>query len=72
MQMLEKLSTFNTVNLMWMPGHQGVPDNEEADRLAREGATEVPANQFAAIPFSVGKNLIKKQLPVPDADNPNR
>jgi hypothetical protein len=72
MQMLEKLSTFNKVTLMWIAGHQGVPDNEEADRLAKEGATEDPANKFAAIPFSVGRNLIKKQLPVPDADNPNR
>jgi hypothetical protein len=30
--------------------------------LAKEGAVEVPPDQFAAIPFSVGKNLIKKQL----------
>jgi hypothetical protein len=43
-------------------GHQGIPGNEEADRLAKEGAVEVPRNQFAAIPFSVGKNFIKKQL----------
>jgi hypothetical protein len=27
-----------------------------------EVAVEVPPDQFAAIPFSVGKNLIKKQL----------
>jgi hypothetical protein len=39
-----------------------IPGNEEADRLAKEGAVEVPPNHFAAIPFSVGKNLIKKQL----------
>jgi hypothetical protein len=28
----------------------------------RKGLLEVQPNQFAAIPFSVGKNLIKKQL----------
>jgi hypothetical protein len=62
MQVLEKLSKSNKVTLMWIPGHQGIPGNEEADMLAMEGAVEVPPNQFAAIPFSVGKNLIKKQL----------
>jgi hypothetical protein len=60
--MLDKLSEFKKVTLMWVPRHQGIPGNEEADRLAKEGAVEVPPNQFAAIPFSVGKNLIKKQL----------
>jgi hypothetical protein len=33
-----------------------------ADRLAKEGEIEVPPNQFTAIPFTVGKKLIKKQL----------
>jgi ribonuclease HI len=51
---------FNKVTLMWIPRHQGILGNEEADRLAKEGAVEVPPNQFAAIPFGVGKNLIKK------------
>jgi ribonuclease HI len=55
MQVLEKLSEFDEVPSVWIPGHQGMPGNEEADRLAKEGATEVPSNQFTAIPFSVGK-----------------
>jgi hypothetical protein len=55
MQVLEKLSKSNKVILMWIPGLEGIPGNEEADRLAKEGAVEVSPNQFAAIPFSVGK-----------------
>jgi hypothetical protein len=62
MQVLEELSKSNRVTLMWIPGHQGIPGNEEADRLAKEGAVEVPPDQSAAITFNVGKNLIKKQL----------
>jgi hypothetical protein len=51
-----KLSQFNKVTLVW------IPSNEESDRLAKEGTAEVPTNQYTAIPFSVGKKLIKKQL----------
>jgi ribonuclease HI len=47
MQVLEKLSRFNKVTLMWIPGHHGIPGNQEADRVAKEGAIEVPPNQFA-------------------------
>jgi ribonuclease HI len=47
---------------VWILGHQGIPSNEEADRLAKEGTVEVPPNQHTAILFSVDKKLIKKQM----------
>jgi ribonuclease HI len=50
MQVLGKLSEFNKVTFVWIPRHQGIPGSEEADRLAKEGAIEVPPNQFTAIP----------------------
>jgi ribonuclease HI len=54
MQVLGKLSEFNKVTLVWIPGHQGILGNEEANRLAKERATEVPPNQFSDVPFCVG------------------
>jgi hypothetical protein len=61
MQVLEKLSKFNKVTLMWIPEHQGIPGNEGADMLAKEGIIEVQPNQSAALPFSVVRNLIKNK-----------
>jgi hypothetical protein len=57
-----------TVTLVWIPRHHGIPANEEADTLAKEGTIEVPSVQFTAIPLSVGTKLIKKQLEIRHQD----
>ena len=62
MQTLGRIRELNKVTLECVPEHQGKPCNEEADRMAKEGAVEVPPNRFTAIPFSVGEKLIKKHL----------
>ena len=62
MQVLGKLSEFNNVTLVWIPGHQGILGSEEADRLAKEGAIEYPPYQFAAIAFSVGKKTHQEAI----------
>jgi hypothetical protein len=48
-QVLGRVSELNNVTLVWILG------SEEVDRLAKEGAIEVPPNHFAAVPFNVGK-----------------
>ena len=37
---LKKLSRRRKVHIMWIPGHEGHEGNEEADRLAKQGAVE--------------------------------
>jgi ribonuclease HI len=37
---LSRLAESNAVELIWVPGHSGIPGNEQADELARQGAEE--------------------------------
>lgn len=45
---LQSLSQLNSVKLLWVPRHQGVSGNKEADRLARIG---VETDNFLPEPF---------------------
>ncbi len=36
------LANRNEVTLIWIPGHQGIPGNEETDRLARQASAALP------------------------------
>ena len=38
-EVLETLSSENDVTLIWVPGHSGIPGNERADELARNGSS---------------------------------
>jgi hypothetical protein len=55
-------SESSKVTLACIPGRQGIPGDDEADRLAKETTTGVPVGQTAIIPFIVGKKFIKRYL----------
>ncbi|XP_020296935.1 uncharacterized protein LOC109861622, partial [Pseudomyrmex gracilis] len=62
MQTLNRLSERNNITLVWVPGHQGIQDNEVADSLAKLGTLEEPICQIVGVPFATGKNHIKDWL----------
>jgi ribonuclease HI len=49
---LNDLSARNQVKLLWVPGHEGIHGNEEADLLARQGSSQQPFGPEPTLPLA--------------------
>ncbi|KAJ8962335.1 hypothetical protein NQ318_018317 [Aromia moschata] len=63
-RILNDLASRNRVILTWVPGHSGVPGNEEANRLARVGSIGHPIGPepILGVPYSMGVSTMKELL----------
>ncbi|KAJ8944613.1 hypothetical protein NQ318_011469 [Aromia moschata] len=63
-KILNDLASCNRVILTWVPGHSGVPGNEEADRLTRLGSIGYPIGPepILGVPYSMGVSTMKELL----------
>ncbi|KAJ8925317.1 hypothetical protein NQ315_009147 [Exocentrus adspersus] len=52
---LESLARQEEVELVWVPGHMGIPRNERADQLARLGSGEPPQGPEPILGISKGR-----------------
>jgi hypothetical protein len=68
MQALGRINKLKKLTLVWTPRHQGIPGNQEVDRLAKAGAIKLTPSQTVVITFSVGKKLIKRHLELEQQD----
>ncbi|KAL5264058.1 hypothetical protein ACHWQZ_G005228 [Mnemiopsis leidyi] len=48
---LNTLGNNNKVSINWIPGHEGVPGNERADELARQGSSTRPVGPEPFVPL---------------------
>lgn len=44
-----------SVQIHWIPGHKGIRGNEEADRLAKQGAAQTPPTNLTATLAKIGR-----------------
>ena len=57
---MEKLAEENQVKLIWVPGHQDITGNEEADKLAKNGAPNPLSGPEPGCPIAY--TMVKKSL----------
>ena len=56
---LNQLGKNNTINLNWIPGHEGYEGNERADYLAKLGSQKHPTNPaYNKTPYKTYENKI--------------
>ena len=63
LECLSELATHNSVQLVWVPGHEGFSGNERADELTKKGADTPftgPEPVFG-LPYSVVKRLDREE-----------
>ncbi len=56
---LNRLGTIHRVEVRWVPGHEGIPGNERADELARQGSSQAPIGPEPFLPIP-GNKLTKE------------